>query len=97
MKIIDFHTHIFPPSIKKDRDAYVKRDALFAELYSSPKAAILTAEELIEAMDRAGVSRAVALNINWLTMDLCRETNDYIMDAIARYPTRLTGFGAVTL
>ncbi|MDP2719752.1 MAG: amidohydrolase family protein [Dehalococcoidia bacterium] len=97
MKIIDFHTHIFPPGIKKDRDTYVKRDALFAELYSNPKAGILTAEELIEAMDSAGVSRAVALNINWLTMDLCRETNDYIMDAIARYPTRLTGFGAVTL
>ncbi|MFC1930381.1 amidohydrolase family protein [Chloroflexota bacterium] len=97
MKIIDFHTHIFPPWIKNDRDTYVKKDALFAELYSNTKAAILTAEELIEAMDSAGVSRAVALNINWLTMDLCRQTNDYIMEAAARYPERLTGFGAVTL
>ena len=54
-----------------------------------------TAEELIVSMDKAGVDISVVLNIGWITHELCVETNDYILESIARYPKRLIGFCAV--
>jgi predicted TIM-barrel fold metal-dependent hydrolase len=93
--IIDFHTHVFPPEIKKHRNKYIERDPCFAILYSDPKARIATTEELIASMDEAGVDISVILNIGWTTHELCVETNDYIIDAVSRYPQRLVGFGAV--
>ncbi len=93
--IIDFHTHVFPPQIKKNRNKYIERDPCFALLYSSKDAKIATADELIASMDEAGVDISVILNIGWTTHELCVETNDYIMESISRYPQRLVGFCAV--
>jgi len=93
--IIDFHTHIFPPWLRESRDEYVKLDSCFSLLYSHPKAAMATAEELLAAMDEAGVSVSVVLNIGWVNHELCVRTNDYILDSISRYPDRLVGFCAV--
>jgi len=93
--IIDFHTHVFPPDIKKNRNKYIERDPCLAILYSDPKAKMATAEELIAAMDKDGVDISVILNIGWTTHELCLETNDYIIDAVSRYPQRLVGFCAV--
>ena len=93
--IIDFHTHVFSPEIKKNRSKYIERDPCFAILYSDPKAKIATAEELIAGMDEAGVDISVILNIGWTTHELCVETNDYIIDSVSRYPQRLVGFCAV--
>jgi len=93
--IIDFHTHVFPPDVKKNRNKYIECDPCFAILYSDPKAKIATADELIASMDEAGVDISVILNIGWTTHELCVETNDYIIDAVSRYPQRLVGFCAV--
>ncbi len=93
--IIDFHTHIFPSRINSNRDEYIRRDACFAALYSNKKAKLATAEELIESMDRERVDVSIVLNIGWSTNELCIETNDYIMESIARYPERLVGFCTV--
>jgi predicted TIM-barrel fold metal-dependent hydrolase len=90
--VIDFHTHIFPPWVKEQREEYVKRDSCFSLLYSEPKAKLVTAEELIASMDEAEVGLSVALNIGWVSHGLCVETNDYILDSVARYPNRLVGF-----
>ena len=65
--IIDFHTHIFPPQIKKNRNRYIDSDPCFAILYSDPKAKLVTADELISSMDRDGVGISVILNIGWTT------------------------------
>jgi predicted TIM-barrel fold metal-dependent hydrolase len=93
--IVDFHTHVFPPQIKKNRNKYIERDPCFAILYSDSKAKMATAEELIAGMDEAGVDISVILNIGWTTHELCVETNDYIIDSVSRYPQRLVGFCAV--
>jgi hypothetical protein len=93
--IIDFHTHVFSPQIKKNRSKYIERDPCFATLYSDPKAKIVTAEELIASMDESGIDTSVIVNIGWTTHELCLETNDYIIESVARYPKRLVGFGAV--
>jgi predicted TIM-barrel fold metal-dependent hydrolase len=93
--IIDFHTHIFPSRIKKDRSKYIDKDPLFAVLYSDKKAKLATADELIDSMDKDGVDISVVLNSSWTVHELCVETNDYILESIARYPKRLVGFCAV--
>ena len=94
--IVDFHTHIVPPKIKEKRELYLGRDPFFQTLYSG-KATLATAQDLIESMDRAGVDVSVVLNLPWASHELCRETNDYILESLARYPGRLVGFGMVPL
>jgi len=93
--IIDFHTHIFPPYVAQDREKFLDRDVWFGELYSNPKAPIAAAEDLIASMDEASVDKAVTFGFAWSDPALCRETNDYVIDAISRYPDRLIGFIAV--
>jgi len=93
--IIDFHTHVFPPQIKRNRSKYIDSDPCFAILYSQKEAKLATADELIASMDEAEIDISVILNIGWITHELCVETNDYILESIARYPNRLIGFCAI--
>jgi uncharacterized protein len=93
--IIDFHTHIFSPSVKTRREDYVRGDPLFAQLYTDPRAKLTSAEELIAMMDEQEIAASVVLNIGWSRPELCRESNDYIMEAVSRFPERLYGFGMV--
>jgi predicted TIM-barrel fold metal-dependent hydrolase len=92
--IIDFHTHIFPPQVEQNRRHYLG-DACFAALYANEKTKLATAHELIEAMEDDGVDVSVVLNIGWTNHDFCIETNDYIMQSVARYPEQLVGFGSI--
>ena len=94
--IIDFHTHVLPPRIKNNRSDYVERDTAFGQIYSGEKVKIATAEDLINGMDRDGVDISLIVNYGWSTHALCVETNDYILESVARYPRRLIGFGAVS-
>jgi len=93
--IIDFHTHIFHPALRKNRPRYLGQDPCFDMLYADPKAKIATAEEIVESMDRENIDISVVLNIGWASHELCCETNDYILESIARYPDKLIGFCAV--
>lgn len=93
--IIDFHTHIFSPELKRKRNKYIDNDACFAILYSNKKAKLATADELIADMDDKGIDISVVTNIGWTTHELCVETNDYILESITRYPHRLVGFCTV--
>jgi len=93
--IIDFHTHIVSPKMKRERDVYVSRDACFGELYTQPKSKLFTAEDLLESMDECGVEKSVILGFGLMSSDMCLEFNDYIIECIARYPNRLIGFCTV--
>jgi len=93
--IIDFHTHIFPLWLRERRDEYSKSDPCFSLLYSQPKARMATAEELIASMDEASIDLSVVLNAGWVSQELCVKTNDYILDSVSRYPSRLVGFCAI--
>jgi len=93
--IIDFHTHVFPPRIKKNRSQYIDNDPCFAMLYSNKEAKLATTDELIASMDKVGIDVSVIVNTGWTTHELCVETNDYILESVARHPKRLIGFCAV--
>jgi len=90
--VVDFHTHIFPSQMRERREDYLRRDSAFAEMYSSPKAQIATAEELLASMERAEVDTSVILGFAWSEQELCREHNEYLLQAAARSDGRLIPF-----
>jgi len=90
--IIDFHTHIFPEAVKERREVYFKGEPAFELLYDSPKSKIIGAEDIISTMDSQGVDRSVVFGFPWKDIVTCRMHNDYILDAMKRFPDRLIGF-----
>ena len=93
--IIDFHTHIFPPSFRQQREEHAKQDATFADLFSHPSSKLATADELVAAMDEVGVDVAVVMGVGWTDKAMAREANDYIAESVGRFPGRLLGFCSV--
>ena len=93
--LVDFHTHIFPPSFRQRRDELLGQDATFASIFTNPRARMATAEELVEAMDEAGVDVSVIMGIGWTDREVGREANDYIIESIHRFSDRLVGFCSV--
>ena len=90
--IVDFHTHIFPPDICADRNECIRLDPTFGLLYADPKSKLATADDLLRSMDEAGIDVSVVLNFAWQDVDLCRRTNDYILEAAAASGGRLVPF-----
>ncbi len=95
--IIDFHTHIFPPAVRDQRDDYLRRDPTFAEMYASPKAKIASAEDLLRSMDEAGVDISVALGFALREHELCVQHNDYLLEVAARSDGRIVPFCTVNM
>ena len=93
--IIDSHTHIFSPEVIEARGRLCSSDRCFGLLYSSPGARLCTAEDLIRSMDEQGIDLSIVQNIGWSSHEMCLRSNDYILESIARYPGRLSGFCAV--
>ena len=93
--IIDFHTHIFPDHIKEDRTSYFTSEPEFELLYNSPKSKLATAEDIIAAMDENKVDRSVVFGFPWRNIQTIKSHNDYIIDAVNRFPKRLIGFCCV--
>lgn len=91
--IIDSHVHLFPPEVRKDRQAWFQGEPAFEMLYASPKASLVGPEELLAAMDRDGVDRAVVFGFPWCSAERFRRHNDYILEAVQRHPRRLAGLG----
>ncbi len=89
--IIDFHTHIFPKSIRENREKYFPFEPAFKLLYDSPKSKLVGAKEIVAAMDAQGVDRSVVFGFPWKSEDIFRFHNDYILEAVKRYPDRLIG------
>lgn len=93
--IIDVHTHIFPPDVIERREMYAKRDSSFEFIYGNPKSKMVTFEALIEEMDSCGVDMSVVCGFPWRSIDICRQHNTYMMEAVAAYPDRLVGLATV--
>jgi uncharacterized protein len=90
--IIDCHTHIFPDEVRKDRQAYCKRDKGFSSIYKDSKARIAGVEDLIASMDAYGIERSIICGFPWSEPDLCSLHNRYLMESASQYPHRLIVF-----
>jgi predicted TIM-barrel fold metal-dependent hydrolase len=93
--IVDAHVHVHRPEVVACREEYCQCDAYFGKLYASSSARMAGAADLIEAMDEDGVDWSVICGFAWTNMDLCREDNDYVIQAIEQYPDRLIGLAVV--
>ena len=100
-QIWDSHVHLFPPEVYQNWDKYAQRDETFANLTRKPangkgtEEAWVNIEEALECADRAGVYGLGMQGWYWNDAGLMRLHNDYMADAIQRYPNRLKGFISV--
>ena len=90
--IIDIHTHIFPRQIRENRQRYFSSESAFKLLYESPKSTMVSADETVAAMEEEGVDRSVVFGFPWRNMQVTRETNDYVLESVQRFPEKLIGF-----
>ncbi|HUS15791.1 MAG TPA: amidohydrolase family protein, partial [Chloroflexia bacterium] len=93
--IVDFHAHVFPDEVRRERDRFRQRDPWFATLYARPDQKLATAEDVVASMDRAGVDRTVLVGFPWRDPAICALHNDYLIRCVQRYPDRLIGFAIV--
>ena len=83
------------PFICRRRRDLAARDATFAAILANPAARVADAPELLRAMSRDGVDHAVAMGMGWADYEVAVEANDYLIEAVADNPSRITGFASV--
>ncbi|HQO78054.1 MAG TPA: hypothetical protein PLG17_06025, partial [Thermodesulfobacteriota bacterium] len=83
--LIDAHTHIFPLSMQRRRGELLQSDPGFSALYSQKKAAMAGAEEVITQLQEHSLNKAVVSGFSWHSLDHCRESNDYLLEACREY------------
>ncbi len=93
--IIDCHSHVFFDEVRVRRAVFQERDPWFGTLYARPGAKLATAEDVVAAMGASGVDRTVIMGFCWRDGGLCAAHNDYLIDAVRRYPDRLIGLATV--
>lgn len=92
---IDTHVHITPPDVIANWERIAEREEYFSLISHSKNNHFATAEDVIAEMDRCGIDRAIVFPFAFSDMGLCRYGNDYAMEAVKKYSSRLTGFMAV--
>jgi predicted TIM-barrel fold metal-dependent hydrolase len=95
--IVDFHTHIFPPTILAEREQHLKMDATFASMYSDPKATLASLDDLLSSMDKAGIDVSVAVGFAWRDLDTTRQHNDFLLESASRSNGRIVALCALPL
>ena len=93
--IVDVHTHVFPPRVLANRQAFLEGEPAFAAIYANPKSSLVDAPGLIAAMDQGGVDVSWALGFPWVKEEHARLHNDYLAEAVAASGGRLRGLGCV--
>ncbi len=89
--MIDVHTHIFSKDIRENREKYFPDESAFRLLYEPPKSKLVSADELVNAMDEQGVDMSVIFSFPWKKADTFKRENDYILESVHKYPKRLIG------
>ena len=87
---VDSLTHILPRYFVEKRDAIIRKDRTFADLFGSvPNAKIGSAEQLINSMDDADIDVSVVAGFGWTDLETARRSNDYILESAITHPDRL--------
>ena len=93
--IVDFHTHILPPEFSSERRRYRGLDATLRELFTDDQIGMATGDQLVQQMDNSGVDVSVAVGYGWTDIGVARTSNDYILDAARKHPSRIVPFCSV--
>lgn len=94
--IFDVHVHLFPPDVTRNIEKYTCRDPFLAEICSSKGHKYITVEDLLAEMDKCGVEKTAVSGFASSDPGLCREMNDYILEAARAYPRRLIAMAVVS-
>ena len=101
--IIDAHVHLYPPEIGRDPRGWAAAagEPQWAALCTrirragQPVQTFPTVEELLRAMDAAGVARAVLLGWYWEKLENCVAQNRFYAACVRAHPDRLAAFAAL--
>jgi len=94
---IDCHTHIFPPEIRQNRESVFSDEPDFQLLYNSPKARLVGIEDMLRHMDEHQIDLSVVFGFPWQSAETFRRHNDYILEAVTRYPKRFIGLACMNV
>lgn len=90
----DSHVHACPRRLGQQRHAWAQAmgEEHWGKLTNSRRQHWLDVEEMVERMDRDGVSGVVLQGWYWQNPDSVRCENDWLADWVSRYPRRLRAF-----
>jgi predicted TIM-barrel fold metal-dependent hydrolase len=91
--IIDFHTHLFPKEIRDRREDFFSSEPAFKLLYQCPGSRLIGASDVLHAMDENQVDKSVIFGFPWKNSITFKRHNDYVMNAVNRFPDRFVGLG----
>ena len=101
MHRIDCHTHCYPPELSSDPVAWAKtrNEIHWAKLVAPADRPSIQgwamANEMLAAMDAAGIRQAVLLGWYWENEASCRWHNEVIAEWVNTAPDRFIGFAAI--
>lgn len=98
MVVIDAHVHLYPPEVAHEPAAWAERqgERHWAVLCTRkrrdgrPVQGLPSVDELLRAMDEAGVARAVLLGWYWERPETCAWQNQFYADCVRAHPDRLS-------
>lgn len=92
---IDFHVHVTPPDIIKNWRKIAEKEEYFKLLSESPVNKFATAGDVVKELENSRVDKAVVFGFAFKDMGLCQYVNDYVAEAIKKYPDKLIGYISV--
>ena len=95
MARVDAHTHLFPPSQVRSRDAIAARDDGFAELYAHAGAELADAAALRGVLREARFDAAVALGFAFAGEREISEQNEYLLAIATEASPAIAPFATV--
>ncbi len=93
--IIDAHVHVYPEVLVRDQEIISSREPHFDLLTHNKVHKWGAAEDLIAKMDETGVDQSWIFGFAFKDMALCRICNDYVIEAVKKWPDRLRGMAVV--
>jgi predicted TIM-barrel fold metal-dependent hydrolase len=93
--IIDCHVHVYPPEVIKNWEKISEKEDHFRTLVTNNVHKWGTVEDVIDQMEKDNIDQSWIFGFAFDDIGLCRECNDYVMEAVSRYPDRLKGMGVV--
>jgi predicted TIM-barrel fold metal-dependent hydrolase len=76
--VVDSHVHVFSAEVIADRERVCAAEPWFDLLYSAPQAKLASPDDLLAAMDEAGVAIGVAAGFPWRDLGRARFENDFL-------------------
>ncbi|MEY3774077.1 MAG: hypothetical protein RLZZ129_857 [Verrucomicrobiota bacterium] len=103
MQLIDAHVHLYPPEVNRDPAGWAAAcgERHWAELCTRRRKsgqrvqAFPGVDDLLRAMDAAGVGRAVLLGWYWERPETCRMQNRFYAECVRAHPERLSAFATL--